>query len=36
MTGEKMRDLYGIEVAVESLYHDRVRVCVPASRVRSS
>lgn len=35
MTGEKMRDLYGIDVAVESLYHDRVRVCVPASRVCS-
>lgn len=35
MTGEKMRDLYGIDVAVESLYQDRVRVCVPASRVCS-
>lgn len=34
LTPELMRELYGVEVEVSSLFGDRVRVCTPASVAR--
>ena len=34
LTPELMRELYGVEVEVSSLFDDKVRVCTPASVAR--